>query len=182
MNVHYEKLIGNLSGSLTQSVGEVLLKGLKLIEEIDDTIFTTGSRGSLGTHFRHCLDFAGNFLQGLKTGKIDYSQRERNTEIETNREQAILSLAFLIRELQTVKSSDLEKSVMVKIEEIGVLADSSKWVWSSGWRELEFVQSHTIHHFALIAYKLQTLGIEVEADFGVAPSTLKYWKEASVSG
>jgi hypothetical protein len=39
------------------------------------------------------------------------------------------------------------------------------------------VQSHTIHHFALIAYKLQTLGIEVEEGFGVAPSTLKYWKE-----
>ena len=67
---------------------------------------------------------------------------------------------------------------MVKIEEISGLMGKPEWVWSSGLRELDFLQSHTIHHFALIAYKLEALGIEVEDNFGVAPSTLKYWKEA----
>ena len=80
MQVDYQILIGNSGNPLTQSVGEVLLQGLKLIEKIDDTSFTKGTRDSIGTHFRHCLDFATNFLQGLKISKIDYSARERNTE------------------------------------------------------------------------------------------------------
>ena len=179
MKVGYQILIGTTENSLTQSVGEILLQGLKLIEKIDDANFTDGGRGSIGTHFRHCLDFAANFLQGLKIGKMDYSQRERKTEVETNRQQAILHLAFIIRELQAVKIEDLEKTVMVKIEEISGLMGRPEWAWSSGLRELEFLQSHTVHHFALIAYKLQALGIEVEDNFGVAPSTLKYWKEAN---
>jgi hypothetical protein len=177
MSVHYEKLIGNLGNPLTKNVGEIFLQGLELIEKMDEASFTAGGCSSIGTHFRHCLDFASNFLQGLKIGKIDYIQRERNTVIETNRDEAILHLAFIIRELQAVKISDLEKTVMVKLDEISSLMSRPEWAWSSGLRELEFVQSHTIHHFALIAYKLQTLGIEVEEGFGVAPSTLKYWKE-----
>ena len=182
MKVSYQTLIENMDNPLAQCVGGILLQGLKLIEKIDDASFTNGNRGSIGTHFRHCLDFATNFLSGLKIGKIDYSQRERNSEVETNREQAILHLAFIIRELQAIEISDLEKPLMVKIEEISGLMSRPEWAWSSGWRELEFLQSHTIHHFALIAYKLQSLGIEVEKDFGVAPSTLKYWQEERVNG
>lgn len=176
MKVSYQILIGNTGNPLTQSVGGILLQGLKLIENIDDASFTNGGRGSIGTHFRHCLDFAANFLSGLKIGKIDYSQRERKTKVEANRKEAILYLSFIIRELQAVEISDLEKPVMVKIEEISGLIGKPEWAWSSGLRELEFLQSHTIHHFALIAYKLRALGIEVDEDFGVAPSTLKYWE------
>jgi hypothetical protein len=181
MKAGYQIQIGITENSLTQNVGEVLLQGLKLIERIDDVSFTDGNRSSIGAHFRHCLDFASNFLQGLKIGKIDYSQRERNTEVETIREKAILHLSFIIRELQAVNISDLEKPVMVKIEEISSFTGRPEWSSSSGLRELDFLQSHTIHHFALIAYKLQALGIEVEEGFGVAPSTLKYWKEEMVN-
>jgi hypothetical protein len=181
MQVDYQILIRTKGNPLTQSVGEVLLQGLKLIEKMDDVSFTTGDRGSIGIHFRHCLDFATNFLQGLKIAKIDYSRRERNTQIESDRQQAISHLAFIIQELQAIEISDLEKPVMVKIEEISGLMGKPEWAWSSGLRELEFLQSHTIHHFALIAYKLRALGIEVEEGFGVAPSTLKYWAEASAS-
>jgi hypothetical protein len=177
MQVDYQILIVNKGNPLAQCVSEVLLQGLKLIEKIDDTAFTGGNRGSVGIHFRHCLDFATNFLGGLKIGQIDYGQRERNTKIETDRGQAILHLAFVIRELQAIEISDLEKTVMVKIEEISGLMGRPEWARSSGLRELEFLQSHTVHHFALIAYKLQALGIEVEEGFGVAPSTLKYWQE-----
>lgn len=177
MKVGYQTVIEKMENPLTQSVREILEQGLNLIEKMNDASFAEGGRGSVGTHFRHCLDFASNFLSGLKSEKFDYSQRERNTGIETNRQQAIQKLSFIIQELQTIEMSDLEKPVMVKIEEISGLMGRPEWAWSSGLRELEFLQSHTIHHFALIAYKLQALGIEVEEGFGVAPSTLKYWQE-----
>lgn len=177
MEIEYEQIISNSSESITKSIEEILLQGLRVIEKIDDRAFTESGRSSIGIHFRHCLDFATSFLNGIKTGKIDYSQRERNSEIETNPQLAILNLALVIRKLQTLKLSDLEKTVMVKIEEISGLTGKIDWALSSGFRELDFLQSHLIHHFALIAYKLRTLGIEVEEEFGVAPSTLKYWQE-----
>ena len=41
-------------------------------------------------------------------------------------------------------------------------------------RELLFLISHTVHHFALIAFMLRSFGIEPGDKFGVAPSTLRY--------
>ncbi len=46
---------------------------------------------------------------------------------------------------------------------------------SSLRRELHFLLSHTVHHYALIAMILARHGVEVEPDFGVAPSTLRHW-------
>ena len=48
-------------------------------------------------------------------------------------------------------------------------------------RETEFVHSHTVHHYALIAAKLKSVGIEVPDEFGVAPSTLRYWATLKTS-
>ena len=41
-------------------------------------------------------------------------------------------------------------------------------------RELEFLLSHTIHHYALVAVMARLQGHEPLATFGIAPSTLKY--------
>jgi hypothetical protein len=45
---------------------------------------------------------------------------------------------------------------------------------SSISRELQVLSSHTIHHFALIAMTLRMHGVELDAEFGMAPSTLRY--------
>jgi hypothetical protein len=50
------------------------------------------------------------------------------------------------------------------------------WCPSSGLRELEFLQSHAIHHYALIAQRLSAVGFAVPEDSGVAPSTLEHWR------
>ena len=50
---------------------------------------------------------------------------------------------------------------------------------SSLARELQFLTSHTIHHFAVIALILRAMDVEVDREFGVAPSTLRYWTEAA---
>jgi len=41
-------------------------------------------------------------------------------------------------------------------------------------RELQFLSSHTVHHFAIVAMILKIQGFETPDTFGVAPSTLKY--------
>ncbi len=45
---------------------------------------------------------------------------------------------------------------------------------SSLGRELQFLVSHTVHHYALIAIASRMQGIWPKESFGVAPSTLKY--------
>lgn len=40
-----------------------------------------------------------------------------------------------------------------------------------------FLQSHTIHHMALIGIMARLQGVTVPTGFGVAPSTRCYWAE-----
>ena len=54
------------------------------------------------------------------------------------------------------------------------LEDDTPWTSSTLGRELLFLLSHTIHHYALIDLLLREEGFEVPPDFGMAPSTLKH--------
>jgi hypothetical protein len=45
---------------------------------------------------------------------------------------------------------------------------------SSISRELQFLSSHAVHHFALIAMTLRAEGVPMDPDFGMAPSTLRH--------
>lgn len=157
----------------------VLRQGVELIENLPDALFTRCERGeksSVGTHFRHNLDFVTNFLRGLETGKLDYNLRERNLRVETDREFAVFRFRGAVFELENLSSEDLAKKILVRSETVVNL-----WCESSAARELEFLQSHTIHHYALIQAKLTSFGFSVPKDFGIAPSTLEYWKISSES-
>lgn len=58
----------------------------------------------------------------------------------------------------------------------GVYGEESQrgWVLSTLERELQFLASHTVHHYALIALTLRAQGVTVGTDFGMAPSTLRH--------
>jgi len=152
----------------------ILRQGIDLIENLTDELFASGEKSSVGAHFRHNLDFVTNFLHGLETGKLNYNQRERNLQVETNRQFAALKLREAIFRLENLMPEMLAKKILVRSETIENL-----WCESSAIRELEFLQSHTIHHYALIQTKLASDGFVVPNDFGVAPSTLEFWKSQS---
>jgi uncharacterized damage-inducible protein DinB len=138
-------------------------------------------RGGVGAQFRHCLDFYDCFLRGLETGQIDYGQRERDTRIETDRHHAIARFQAVCEQLVGLSAERLERPVKVKAEDD--TRGAPEWSPSSPARELQFLISHTIHHYALIAVMLRTQADEIGQElleFGVAPSTLSYWKEATL--
>lgn len=164
---------------LTRDAVEILRQGIPLIEKLTDAQYAVGGRSSVGAQFRHCLDYADAFLRGLKTGELNYADRERDEKVETDRRFAVEKFETLIKRLQFLPATELEKKLKVKPEEISGLTGEPEWAWSSGRRELDAVQSHTVHHFALIALRLHTLGVETETDFGVAPATLRYWKRSA---
>ena len=170
----------NLQNTLARNVADALRQAVDLLRNIDDRIYLRAENsayadgGAIGAHFRHCLEFVNCFLDGIENGRVDYDQRERNHRIETNREYAIDEFSKAIGILEIFAVS--ENSLLVKPEDVFVDGDDF-WCASSIERELDFLQSHTIHHYALIGFKLRAFGVELSPEFGVAPSTLRFWSQ-----
>ena len=70
--------------------------------------------------------------------------------------------------------ADLAESPRVVCLRICDDSDQGVLRTSSVARELDFLQSHTIHHYAIIAMLCRLQNVVVEQGFGVAPSTLRY--------
>lgn len=153
----------------------ILEQSLSLLHRLDDAAYTRTMppifQSGIGTHLRHCLDFYGAFLRGIRDGRIDYDKRERNTVIEQNREAAIVAIETTIRQMTSLNFINEEMPVLVRLEDAS--ADESSWCQSTIGRELQALKSHTIHHYALIAVMVKLQGITVSADFGVSTSTLR---------
>ena len=60
------------------------------------------------------------------------------------------------------------------MEDPGGCDAEQRWIVSTISRELQYLASHTVHHYALIALHLRDAGFTTDPDFGVAPSTLKH--------
>ena len=163
---------------LTKALIDELTRGARLIEQIEDSVYCrkANGTGSIGGHFRHNLDFADSFLNGIRSGKIDYSRRERDVRTEEDRFYAVERFVLTIRRLSSLEPDFLQRKVWVRSE---IAAEI--WHESSAARELEFLHSHTVHHHALIAEKLAFFGVQAADNFGVAPSTLKFWEQQNAA-
>lgn len=131
----------------------------------------------VGGHFRHCLDFADCFFNGIETGKIDYNQRQREISVETDLQSALAKIAVTVEKLRNLTEQNLDGEIKLRHERAIDENDEKSWCQTTLTRELEFLQSHTVHHFAIIGLKLFQAGIKVDENFGVADSTLKYRKQ-----
>jgi uncharacterized damage-inducible protein DinB len=157
----------------------VLEQGAQLLSRLDDRVYTRVAAPlfdySVASHVRHCLDSYTSFLQGVERGMIDYDQRARDARIERDRHHAQSRIAATIMALQELKP-DLSATTLQARQ------DSRHWAVTSLERELQFLLSHTVHHYALAALILRTQGIEPGREFGVAPSTLEYWRQIEMYG
>ena len=165
-----------------------LKQGIELIGQLDDRLFTQCPggpfRGGAGSQFRHCLDFYSSLLAGLPGGRIDYSARERDSRLETERDHAIRTTESLIDRLLELRPEQLATSLQVRADFPTLGDEGDAWSGSTLHRELQFLLSHTVHHYALIASLLKPQGFDVAEqfpDFGVAPSTLAHWKQADLA-
>ena len=161
--------------SLLRYLKDELVKGIEMITVVDDLSYrrVANGTGSVGGQFRHNLDFVNSLLNGIDEGRIDYSKRDRDLRVEDNREYAIERFRSTICRLSDLSPRQFSKGVLVRSE-----IDQTMWLRSSMEREAEFVHSHTVHHHALIAEKLAGYGISATKNFGVATSTLKYWRSS----
>lgn len=132
---------------------------------------------TVGQHLRHCLDHYRSFLAGLEGGKVDYDCRDRSVDLEGSIQNSLGEITRVKEGLEGV-CEVVEPGILVKMD---CGNDLEEWQASTIGRELQFLISHTVHHFAMIGGMCSTLGVGVPKGFGVAPSTLRHQKKLAAS-
>ncbi len=137
----------------------------------------SGQSSGIGGHVRHCLDHVAALLAGLHGGVIDYERRTRGGAVETS---AAVAVALLEEQLAALAAGPhRHASEQVEIV-LRVHTDGPPMTFRSTLgREAAFVQSHTIHHQALMAALAAAQGVMTPAGFGYAPSTLAHTADAA---
>ena len=166
--------------SLRDQNVELIHQGLVLLRELSDDVYSASPEGTpeaprIGPHFRHCIDFYTCFLEGLALRVVDYGSRPRRREVERRRGAAIEALESVATRLADLDPGLAAEALQLR-REPSADGDDEEWLGSTVGRELQFLASHTIHHYALIALALRLADHPVPEDFGVAPSTLEHWR------
>jgi len=158
---------------------EVCLKqGIQLMAQMEPQLYAQ-AHGScygstVGVHVRHNLDHFLCLKSGLESGLVDYDARERDEFLETNPDYAASKMEELIDFTTSLKAVYLDQPLKVKMDSGASHEEEERWSQSSLRRELQFLISHTIHHYALIATLCSREGLQLPEDFGVAPYTLRF--------
>ena len=152
-----------------------LEQGVELLEHMDGASYRLRCANcfssAIGGHIRHNADHFEQFLRGWASGSVDYDARSRDLEIEREPAKAIALMRTLADRLRLIPESELDAPLQVKMDG----GHDAQWAASSLRRELQFLISHTIHHYALIVFMARSSGFEaIPEGFGVAPSTLKH--------
>ena len=123
---------------------------------------------SVGSHLRHILDFYDCILS-VKDCSVDLTARKRNTNIENDCDLAQIYLQEILDKLYQIEN-DKDKNLVV-IDDLGLGRIEINYTLSA---LLAQANSHTIHHFAIINYILNGLGIQItDENFGFNPTTPK---------
>ena len=161
----------NLIKDNIQKLDEVLI----LLEQLSDEDYRKSiellSNASLGQHLRHILEFYICLQNGMEIGQICYDNRDRDKRIEESKEFARIKIAEIKEFIYNV-----DTDLTIQLQANYSLKDiKSNVINSSLYRELAYAMDHTIHHLAIIKIGLKALNnIQVDENFGVAPSTIRY--------
>ena len=152
----------------------ILRQGIELLSIIPPECYTQRTpacyNSTVGGHFRHIIDHYMSLLHGMEKDKIDYETRARDLRIENDPAYAMAQMECLNDRLECLS----EDKLVPMRSESATAEERLACVVTSVLRELEFLVSHTVHHYALIGVICQLEGIAIPKDFGMAPSTLRH--------
>ena len=168
-----------------------LKQAAKLVDMLEDRSYVRCEpmfyNSTIGGHLRHCLEHYESFIEGITHGRIDYDARHRDELVENKTQAARKRIDTIVAELIALEKQMDEESMSSQGEKLEVKMDCgnhqecadapgapSIWQVSSIGRELQFLVSHTVHHFAMIRGICQAEGVELDKNLGLASSTLRY--------
>lgn len=124
---------------------------------------------TIGQHVRHIVELFQCLENGYENGSVNYENRKRDKQIETDKLLAIHLLHEISgRLIREDKAIQLEMSYDDVSHETVV-------VNSNYYREVVYNLEHTVHHMALIRVGVAEVSdITLPEGFGVASSTMKH--------
>jgi len=162
---------------MKRAVEDILSHGIALLEDCSPETYTqahpTMFGASIGQHYRHVLDHFLCLAGGMVTAEIAYDDRQRSSALETDLEHAMTVTRMLLSFFQTTSDHELRHACMVT-SALDYSEHKSITVQSTFERELAYCISHAVHHFAIVRLMCAAMRVEVPADFGIAPSTLRH--------
>lgn len=157
-----------------------LQKGKNLLQNISNDDYINNSiapyYASIGSHIRHILDMFTCVFNGLESNTVNFACRERNIEIELNKNLGLAYFDEIIDKLHNISPQKLVSEISIN-DNLG-LGDET--TLSTVKAALMQTNSHAIHHYASIGYIIFQLGIELpDDDFGVNPTSPKKMLKSS---
>lgn len=172
-NINNGETVNGLSPLLCANVA-ALDEGRSLLTRLSDEVYVAPCRPAfrsfIGAHFRHLLEHYQCFLSACDTGQqsisICYDTRPRVSRLEESRSAALETIDQLTEQLSGLNNHYFSDTVCLARDQeaLGSVASTLQ-------RELLFLQSHSIHHHAMIAAMCRLHGVDVEEGFGVAIAT-----------
>lgn len=157
---------------------ELLRQGIAAIAIVGPDVYGGGSGNDavspVGAHFRHVFDHYRAFINGLSTGALNYDVRQRDPKVERDVTVASKTAEAIMAQLEEIPDQQLPQSIEVSANVIEDGKSVVDWSGSTVQRELMYLLSHTVHHYAIIRLLATQAGVELNADFGVAPSTIAH--------
>jgi hypothetical protein len=134
--------------------------------------------GPVGSHLRHVIEHYDALLFPATPGVADYDSRPRSAQLDRSPALAAARVRALQGRLATLDRADLTAPLAVRGKG-GLSGEFDFDVDSCLGRELAFVASHAIHHYALLKSHGEQLGLILGANFGKAPATVAHERTSS---
>ena len=158
---------------LLESIRHSLDELIYLLDQLSDQDYAKScqalSNATIGEHTRHILEIFQCLENSYDLGILNYDNRERNNQIQTETE-------FAKKCIVAIKTGLRSENKLIYLEQ--VIDGLNIRIQSNYYRELLYNLEHCIHHQALIKVAvLQFENILVDENFGVARSTIEYRKQ-----
>lgn len=155
---------------LIPSINNSLNELIDLLRQLSDSDYSNQcpalSNATIGEHTRHIIEMFQCLENFYDSGLVNYDKRERNIQIQTDTEFAIKNIVGIQESLHK-ENKNIQLQQIIDGEEI--------LIESNYFRELLYNLEHCIHHQALIKVAiLQCENVLIDANFGVARSTIEY--------
>lgn len=160
---------------LLKSIHQSLDELTNLLSQLSDTDYSKSyeslSGATIGEHTRHILEMFQCLEKSYDSGVLNYDDRERNIQIQTETK-------FARQCIENIKVGLKIENKLIYLEL--VMNDLGMRIQSNYYRELLYNLEHCVHHQALIKVAvLQCENVLVDENFGVARSTIEYRKQCA---
>jgi uncharacterized damage-inducible protein DinB len=140
---------------------------------------------AVGPHVRHIIEHYSALFTGLDTNNscVDYDARDRDMRMQSDPPVTLARLQELAARMQglayaSVGVLELDTALTTRLK-AGNEGEMEVTVPTTLGRELLFLSSHTVHHFALLAHYCKVAGVDLGHDFGKAPATVAFERKAA---